>query len=84
MIEIVMEVDDEFWNIIKQLTVFKEQKEIVHCKDCKYWAECTFAQPTKNYCGRLLQADYNNHDFGFEMDADDFCSQGERKKLTEF
>lgn len=53
--------------------------DIVRCKDCKYWAEFTFAQPPKNYCGRLIQADYNNHDFGFEMDADDFCSQGEKR-----
>ena len=57
----------------------KEMHDIVHCKDCKYWAEFTFAQPTKNYCGRLIQADYNNHNFGFEMDADDFCSQGKLK-----
>ena len=54
-------------------------RAIVRCKDCKYWAECTFVQPTKNYCGRLIEADYNNHNFGFEMDADDFCSRGEKK-----
>lgn len=54
-------------------------KEIVFCKDCKYWAEFTLIQPPKNYCGRLIQADYNNHNFGFEMDADDFCSRGDKK-----
>lgn len=55
-----------------------KRRGIVYCEDCKYWAEFTFAQPTKNYCGRLIQGDYNNHDFCFEMDADDFCSRGER------
>lgn len=63
MIEVVMKVDDEFWDNITQLTVFKEQKEIIHCKDCKYWrknGDC--------YGG-----------FDFEMDANDFCSRGEKK-----
>jgi len=64
-------------DVICKLTII--EGEPVKCKDCKYWAEFTFAQPTKNYCGRLIQADYNNHNFGFEMDADDFCSRGEKK-----
>ena len=67
MIEIVMEVDDEFWNIINQLTVFKEQKEITHCKDCKYWEE---ESSGRTYCERTI--------FWTNMDADDFCSRGER------
>jgi len=66
--------------MLKQLCI---KECFVRCKDCKYWAEFTFAQPTKNYCGRLIEADYNNHNFGFEMDADDFCSKGERREVEE-
>lgn len=67
MIEIVMEVDDEFWDNITQLMVFKEQKEITHCKDCKYWEEDV---PHNAYCEFMKL-------HGFE--PDDFCSRGERK-----
>lgn len=72
MIEIVMEVDDEFWNIINQLTIFKEQKEIIHCKDCKY-------------NGREEDVEWIPEDIACEywaidgFDGDDFCSRGERK-----
>ena len=54
-------------------------RTVIRCKDCKYWTELPFAQSTKGYCGRLIQGDYNNHDFYFEMDANDFCSRGELK-----
>ena len=67
MIEVVMKVDDEFWDNITQLMVFKEQKEITHCKDCKYWEEDV---PHNAYCEFMKL-------HGFE--PDDFCSRGERK-----
>lgn len=85
--KVIIDVGAISWNDIKteylpntkSLIMGIRAKEVITCKDCKYWAEFTFAQPPKNYCGRLIQADYNNHNFGFEMDADDFCSRGERK-----
>ena len=41
---------------------------VVHCKDCKYWYQCTSVQGIcKHDCG-LYTADY-----------DDFCSYGKRK-----
>ena len=67
MIEVVMKVDDEFWDNITQLTVFKEQKEIIHCKDCKYWDKIGHAM----YCTKHISIMY--------MDTDDFCSRGELK-----
>ena len=72
MIEIVMEVDDEFWNILNQLKEFKGQKVLIHCKDCIYWHECKTKDKfpyKKDSCNK----------FGTKMDADDFCSRGERK-----
>jgi len=68
MKEVVMKVDDEFWDHITQLTVFKEQKKIVHCKDCKYF---------KFGNGCFLQS--VDYDWEEQMGADDFCSRGERK-----
>ena len=65
MIEVVMKVDDEFWDNITQLTVFKEQKEKIHCKDCKYWE----VDNDVGFCTRTEDCDWN---------ADDFCSRGER------
>lgn len=69
MIEVVMEVDDEFWDNITQLTVFKEQKEIIHCEDCKYWVE-----------NKTTKGSYRNCIFSKTMmHADDFCSRGVKK-----
>ena len=68
MKEVVMKVDDEFWDNITQLTVFKEQKEITHCKDCKYWDY--EVDNNVGFCVRTEDCDWN---------ADDFCSRGERK-----
>lgn len=41
-------------------------KEIVFCKDCKYWDVDTDV----GFCARTEDCDWN---------ADDFCSKGERK-----
>ena len=75
MKEVVMKVDDEFWDHITQLTVFKEQKEIIHCKDCKYaekfneqWFICRQWYPPR------LDKETDT-----TVSADDFCSRGERK-----
>ena len=46
----------------------KEMHDIVHCKDCRHWSKAML------YCWELE----NN------MNADDFCSRGKRKKPTEF
>ena len=61
-------------------SVAEEILHIVRCKDCKYWTECSFFVPPINFCGRLRK-EYKRGSKGveFEMDADDFCSRGERK-----
>ena len=59
------EVNDEFWDAINSLTVYKE-KEIIHCKDCKYW-------DADNDVGVCI----NTEEYGWN--ADDFCSKGERR-----
>lgn len=52
------------------------------CKDCKYWAELTFLVPPKHHCGRLLQQYKGiNERVGFETEAYDFCSKGERREF---
>lgn len=75
MKEVVMKVDDEFWDNITQLTVFKEQKEIIHCKDCKYW-QTSKIKGSKDYhtcmCVRLGKE-------GIIAFPDDFCSRGVKK-----
>ena len=50
-------------------------ENFVRCKDCKY-----YGYEGMKYCTRVMD-EYN---IGFLMDADDFCSRGERKKPTEF
>ena len=79
MVEVVMKVDDEFWDNITQLTVFKEKKEIIHCKDCKYWQEPVEQDGYKypSQCTRDERA--YMEECAILMDADDFCSRGERK-----
>ena len=48
-------------------------KEIIPCKDCKYWDY--EVDNDVGFCVRTEDCDWN---------ADDFCSRGERKKPTEF
>lgn len=52
-------------------------KEMVFCKDCKYWRNHGKEYPT--YCVRPDLLDLYADDYGVEMAADDFCSRGERK-----
>lgn len=52
-------------------------RTIVRCKDCKYWRNHGKEYPT--YCVRPDLLDLYADDYGVEMDADDFCSRGERK-----
>ena len=68
MIEVVMKVDDEFWDNITQLTVFKEKKEIVHCKECRFWGT-----EQDGYCAAI------DDPYMLETEADDFCSWGEKR-----
>ena len=57
--------------------------DIVRCKDCKYW------NPPEEYkghvylgtCARDEQAYLE--DCAIQMDADDFCSRGEKKDATD-
>lgn len=44
-------------------------REPVKCKDCKYWEE---ESSGRTYCERTM--------FWIGMDADDFCSKGEKKE----
>ena len=55
-----------------------DAEPIIRCKDCKYWAEFTFNIPPFHFCGRLFQ-DGNTESIGFYMEADDFCSRGEKR-----
>ena len=72
MIEIVMEVDDEFWNIIKQLKEFNGQKELIHCKDCKYFSQ------NDRWCKRYECGD-GDRLICWDLGEDGFCSRGEKR-----
>lgn len=72
MIEIVMEVDDEFWNIINQLKEFKEQKEIIHCKECKYFSQ------NDRWCERY-ECDEGCSLICWDLGEDGFCSKAEER-----
>ena len=58
--------------------VFIDDKPLIRCKDCKYWEGFTLNVPPFHYCGRLFQ-NGNTESIGFYMEADDFCSRGERR-----
>lgn len=58
---------------------------VIFCKDCKYWVkdyvtedDLKYYHGNKDMCIRF--GEYKE----IPMNADDFCSRGERKKLTEF
>ena len=46
----------------------KKGRILVYCKDCKYWRE---ESKDRFYCERLF--------YWTTMDADDFCSRGEKR-----
>lgn len=83
MIEIVMEVDDEFWNILNQLKEFKGQKVLIHCKDCKYCEDESYTDEDTGEEVKYLVCDrwYEQDDAEGNMNpkADDFCSRGVKK-----
>ena len=72
MIEVVMKVDDEFWDNITQLMVFKEQKEITHCKDCKYFSQ------NDRWCDRY-ECGEGCGSICWDLGEDGFCSKAEER-----
>ena len=52
--------------------VYKER--IVRCAECKYWERLNYEAPKEGWCDdRIPYSD------GRWVDADDFCSYGERE-----
>ena len=48
--------------------------DIVRCKECKYWERLNYEAPKEGWCDdRIPYSD------GRWVDADDFCSYGERE-----
>lgn len=73
-------IPKEEYNIPLVNEGIQEGRKLVFCKDCKYWTECSFLVPSTNFCGRLMK-EYHHIAEGveFEMNANDFCSRGERR-----
>ena len=49
--------------------------DIVRCKECKHWERLNYEAPKQGWCDD--QMPYSD---GRWVDADDFCSYGERKE----
>ena len=56
--------------LIKERDEAIKKNEVVRCKDCKYW-DNGVCKPT--------HIDIYDEDVMLDMDADDFCSRGEKK-----
>ena len=74
--KLMIDIDDVGWNDVvmgympgcKGLLMGVKAKEVISCKDCKYWTEeqtCAESSADPFECP--------------ERDADDFCSRGKRK-----
>lgn len=61
-------IPKEEYNIPTFNEGIQEGRKLVFCKDCKYWEE---ESSGRTYCERTF--------FWIGMDADDFCSRGEKK-----
>ena len=48
--------------------------DIVHCRECKHWERLNYEAPKEGWCDD--QMPYSD---GRWVDADDFCSYGERE-----
>lgn len=49
--------------------------DIVRCKECKHWERLNYEAPKEGWCD-----DEMPYSDGRWVDADDFCSYGERKE----
>ena len=75
--KLMIDIDDVGWNDVvmgympgcKGLLMGVKAKEVISCKDCKYWDK---EQTQCNY--RLLTEDAH-----MKVLADDFCSRGEKR-----
>ncbi len=56
---------------------YYDRGEIVTCKDCMYWLKQGHGYP--NVCIRDDMDHAYDEGVPLEMDADDFCSRGEKK-----
>ena len=61
-------IPKEEYNIPLVNEGIQEGRKLVFCKDCKYWQQ---ESKDRFYCERTI--------FWTTMDADDFCSRGEKK-----
>ena len=77
MKEFIFKSTPETDRILKEMIGNRIEK-IVRCKDCKYWQEPVEQDGYKypSQCTRDERADLE--ECNIEMDADDFCSRGER------
>ena len=65
---------DEITNCIAEV-VNAPTIDIVRCRECKYWERLNYEAPKEGWCDD--QIPYSD---GRWVDADDFCSYGERKE----
>jgi hypothetical protein len=81
-------IEEEYGSAVQEVIngLPSAQPEIIRCKDCKHWMpyEWMFSEvwQSKNI------ADYPEDDIGCDcsemaMKANDFCSRGERREVTE-
>lgn len=57
--------------------VFIDDKPLIRCKDCKYWAiNCDNDHQGNHWEWQECQREYGQH---MRTGADDFCSRGERR-----
>ena len=59
----------------------KSMKELVRCKDCKFYIKHSFLGAIQKWCERLC----NEFDRSMPIatNDDDFCSYGERREVKE-
>lgn len=57
--------------------IISKAQEVIRCKDCKYWLKQGHGYP--NVCIRDDMELAYDESAPLEMDADDFCSQGEKR-----
>ena len=83
--KLMIDIDDVGWNDVvmgympasKALIMGVRSEEVITCKDCKYWLKQGHGYP--NVCIRDDMELALDESVPLEMDADDFCSKGERK-----
>ena len=73
--ELKANINTAFWSEIEKIIDSASSIDLVRCGECRHWERLNYEAPKEGWCDD--QMPYSD---GRWVDADDYCSYGERKE----